>query len=278
MGDLVVDLEEARVALAAAAHRIAVLLADEFDSSRTIPGMTWTVGDAVAHVASETRSFARLASGEITPGDMWDTYAPGTERMSAAERMTVLNAAEIAAFDRNQVARGGELAEAAVNEFLTTTKSWPAGGPVHGIEGDLALPTFTCVMLGELLIHGYDLARGLGTPWAIPADAARLVLIGGTAMLPEYFDAAEAGDMRATIDLRVRGGRPFAVWVHDGRLEVTSEPTERVDCHISVDPVAFLLVSFGRQSRLPAILRGQLVAWGRRPWLASQLPRLLRMP
>lgn len=278
MGDLVVDLAGARTALATAAHEIAVLLADEFDSSRRIPGLSWTVGDAVAHVAAETRSFASLASGDITPEAMWDRFAPGTEGLAPAVRMTLLNSAEIAAFDRSDLGRGGELAETAVNEFLHTTRDWPPGKAFRGIEGDIDLPTATCLVLGEMLIHGRDLARGLGRPWKIPAGAARHVLIGGTAMLPEYFDAAEAGDMRATIELRVRGGSHFAIWVHDGRLEVVPEATERVDCHISVDPVAFLLVSFGRQSRLPAILRGQLAAWGRRPWLASRLPRLLRTP
>ena len=278
MADLAVDLADARVALAAVARRIAVLLGEEFDSSRRIPGMTWTVGDAVAHVASETRSFARLASGETTPEQMWNTYAPGTEGRPSSERMTVLNAAEIAAFDRREIGRGGELVEAAVDDFLSTTSDWPPGRQFRGIEGDLEPSTATCVVLGELLIHGLDLARGLGRPWAIPADEARLVLTAGTALLPDLFNADEAGDMRATIDMRVRGGPRFAIWVHDGTLEATPQPVERVDCHISADAVVFMLVSFGRLSHWHGVLRGQLVAWGRRPWLAMRLPTLLQNP
>lgn len=278
MGELVVDLEDARVALASVAHRIAVLLADDFDESRRVPGLEWTVGDAVAHVASEARSFARLASGEITPEWMWDRYAPDTEGLPSSERMAVLNAAEIAAFDRGTVRRGGELAEAAVHDFLAVTKDWPPDRKFRGIEGDLDLPTATCVVLLEQLIHGGDLARGIGKPWKISADEARLVLTGLTCVLPDQFDADAAGDTRATIDVRIRGGPRFAVWVHDGRLDVTSQPTERVDCHISADPVAFLLVSTGRRSQWSGVLRGQLAAWGRRPWLAMQLSRFLQTP
>lgn len=278
MGGLAVDLVEARAALAAVARRISALLADDFDSSRRVPGLDWTVGDAVAHVASETRSFARLASGEITPEDMWNRYAPGTEGLPSSERMAVLNANEIASFDRGQMSRGGELVGAAIHDFLKTTAGWPADRMFRGIEGDLELPTATCVVLGEMVIHGGDLARGLGKPWVIRPDEARLVLAGLTALLPEMLDTAAAGDTRATIDLRIRGGPQFAIWVHDGRLEVTAEPIEKADCHISADPVAFLLVSSGRRSQLGGILRGQLVAWGRRPWLAMQLSRLLLAP
>jgi hypothetical protein len=278
MGELVVDLEEARLALASVAHRIAVLLADDFDESRKVPGLEWTVGDAVAHVASEANSFARLARGEITPEWMWDQYAPGTEGRPSSERMSILNAAEIAAFDRSSVRRGGELAEAGVHDFLTATKDWPPDRKFRGIEGDLDLPTATCVVLLEQLVHGGDLARGLGRPWMISAGEARLVLTGIISLLPGQFDANAAGDIRATIYLRIRGGPRFAVWIHDDRLEVTTQPIERVDCHISADPVAFLLVSVGRRSQWSGVLRGQLAAWGRRPWLAMQLPRLLQTP
>jgi len=37
---------------------------------------------------------------------------------------------------------------------------------------------------------------------------------------------------------------------------------------LSADPVACLLVFYGRRSEWPEILRGRMLAWGRRPWLA----------
>jgi hypothetical protein len=40
-----------------------------------------------------------------------------------------------------------------------------------------------------------------------------------------------------------------------------------VDCVISADPVTYLLVVYGRMPLGRALLRGGMVAWGRRPWL-----------
>ncbi len=202
MGVLRLDRGVTRLALASVAQRIAALLDGSIDTSRKVPGLDWTVGDAVAHVAAETRSFARLASGEITPEQMWAEYAPGTEDLAANERMSILNASEISAFDPSLISRAGELVVASVQDFLDTTADWPAGRMFHGIEGDLELPTATSVVLTELLIHGDDLARGLGKPWVIPADDARLVLTGLTALLPGMLDAEAAADMRAGINMR----------------------------------------------------------------------------
>jgi uncharacterized protein (TIGR03083 family) len=278
MGVLVVDREHARVALATVAHRIAELLADGFDPSAEVPGLAWTVGDLVAHIAAESRSFAMLATSELTPQEMWDRFAPGTEHLPSSERMAVLNAAEIKAFDRTDLDRPGELIEAAVSDFMTATGNWPDAQRFHGLEGDLTPGTATTVMLFELLIHGADLARALGKRWEIPADHARLVVTGLTDILHDYLDAATAGATRATIDVRMRGGPRFVIWIHDGRLEVTAEPADSVDCHISADPVAFLQVSTGRRSQWSAVARGQLLAWGRRPWMAMRLTHLLQAP
>jgi hypothetical protein len=64
----------------------------------------------------------------------------------------------------------------------------------------------------------------------------------------------------------------------DGDLTVEPEPSGRVDCHLSADPVAFMLVGWGRIGQGPAILKGQLLAWGRKPWLGLKLRSLLRNP
>ena len=50
------------------------------------------------------------------------------------------------------------------------------------------------------------------------------------------------------------------------------------DCRISADSAAFLLVAYGRIGQLGPILRGQLIAWGRRPWTALRLNSFIRNP
>jgi hypothetical protein len=42
--------------------------------------------------------------------------------------------------------------------------------------------------------------------------------------------------------------------------------------------VAFLLVMYRREPPWPFILRGRLLAWGRRPWLGLSLARRFHTP
>ena len=278
MAQLEIDAGAARRAMAEAGSRFEALLAPGVDFSLPVPGLSWTIGDLVAHVVAGMTTFAALATGEVTPEDLWTRYAPETSHLPANERMAVFNAAQVAELDRTLLPEAGRAVRAATQGFLDATTDWPPGVPLRSVEGDVDVAALTCVILGELLVHGRDLALGLGQRPTVPADEARLVLAGASALLPDYLDTEKAGEMRATIDLRVRGGPRVVLWVHDGVLEVSAEPTERIDCHVSADPVAFLLVSYGRQSHWQAALRGHLMAWGRRPWIAMQLPALLRNP
>ncbi|MGH3946139.1 MAG: hypothetical protein ACRDSI_14000, partial [Pseudonocardiaceae bacterium] len=61
-------------------------------------------------------------------------------------------------------------------------------------------------------------------------------------------------------------------------LRVEEPSSRRVDCHISADPVAMLMVFWSRQSQWTAIAKGKLMAWGRKPWLGPQFRALMRNP
>ena len=63
-----------------------------------------------------------------------------------------------------------------------------------------------------------------------------------------------------------------------GRLSVPASPPERVDCRISSDPAAFLLITYGRTGLLRPVLSGRILVAGRRPWLGLSLPRPFRRP
>ena len=63
-----------------------------------------------------------------------------------------------------------------------------------------------------------------------------------------------------------------------GTFSVEETPQGKVDCHLSVDPTAFLLVAWARISQWSAIPKGQLFAYGRKPWLGLQLRSWLRNP
>jgi hypothetical protein len=69
--------------------------------------------------------------------------------------------------------------------------------------------------------------------------------------------------------LRQAGGGPrYLIAIDDGVAHVTGAGP-RADCWISADPVAFLLVGYGRASQWSQIARGKLLAGGRKPWLGT---------
>jgi hypothetical protein len=155
------------------------------------------------------------------------------------------------------------------------------------IQGStLPLSAFTCHLLNETVVHGYDIARAAGRPWRInPAHAVLLMdrfflpLLQGTdsRML---VNAVTAAGVHATFDVRIRGGSRFHFHFvfDDGALRVETPSARRVDCHLSADPVAFLLVFWNRRSQWQSIAKGQLMAWGRKPWLAPRFRSFLANP
>jgi hypothetical protein len=144
--------------------------------------------------------------------------------------------------------------------------------------------TLTYHLLNETLMHAYDIARAAGRPWRIEPAHAAMVL--GRFIVPvlQTLDAhamvngAKAAGLQATYDVRIRGGDSFYFIFDDGALEIVEPSSRRVDCHISADPVAFLMVIWNRQSQWPAIAKGKLIAWGRKPWLGPRFRSLIRNP
>jgi hypothetical protein len=144
----------------------------------------------------------------------------------------------------------------------------------------LTVAEMTCVLLVEALVHGYDLAGTLGRPWTIDRAEANLVVAGMLAILPQFVNPAAARGASVAYELRMRDGPKAVVRIRDGALTVDSSAASgaAVDCHISADPAAFLLVGYGRTSQWGPIVRGRLLAWGRRPWQALRFGSFIRSP
>ena len=137
--------------------------------------------------------------------------------------------------------------------------------------------TMTAALLGELLIHGVDIARAAKTPWPISRAEALHVIAGVMAMVPDYLDRERAAGLHVSYELRFRGGPSYRITVDDGTAAVTA-PGPRPDCWISADPVAFLLVGYGRTGQWTQIARGKLLAGGRKPWLGLAFGQLITGP
>ena len=251
----------------AAGRRLTALLRTVPDPDARAVG-DWSVRDVAAHLTAAVPTFVSVARGEGSSlSDLGD--------------LAKWNAAGLAAVDERDLGVLAARLDDLRDQALATAAATPPDTVVT-YHGGIRLPmSAACALLAaEFLVHGCDVARGAGRPWPIPADEARAVLMGSLPVLPHFVAEDEAAGFRARFDLRLRGGSNGRVVLAfaDGRLAVEQPGTGRVDCHISAEPAAWLLVAYGRMGPLRPALTGRIVAWGSRPHLAFRLNRLFRAP
>jgi len=165
-----------------------------------------------------------------------------------------------------------------VASFVATTHGKLGADPFPWYSGvTLDVATAAGVLLGELVVHGYDAARTLGRPWPIAGNDARTIVRASTTLAPWYVDPDATRGDRTTCRVAVRGGPEFRVRIEDGTASV--EPAHGdADCTIRADAAALVLLSYGRIDRWRAAATGKVVATGRRPWRALRFDRSFRSP
>ena len=241
-------------------------------------GSDWTVGEAAAHLVVVARAFAATAAGQaVGPAGV----APDLDDFH--ERLAQVNARAIAAVPPGDPGRLGDRLRDGIAAFLRASAERPGEDlvdtPWYGRGVRCRLDTLTCLAIGEVVVHGYDIAKALRRPWPIDPEHARLVVAGVLpAMIPLTVDVSATAGLHAAYELRIRGGPRLVVRFRDGAASVEPSASQPVDCWISADPTAFLLVGYGRIGLWGPIARGRLVAGGRKPWLALRFKRLLRNP
>jgi uncharacterized protein (TIGR03083 family) len=272
------DREAARAAIRAAARRFTTLLRDTDDIGRQAAGTDWTVAETATHVSVVLAGFSAVIAGDthaLTP----DQYIEG----DFPTRLAAANGATIAMVDHIDAARLTEAIATGAQRFLehtaATDPQMECATPWYGPGRTRTVDCLTALALGELTVHGHDIATGTGRPWPIPAEHAKLVM--GT-VCPEMSPLVvrpEAGrDTPMTYEVRLRGNGPrYAIRVADGTAEVRAVGGP-VDCVISADPVTYMLVCYGRMPPGRALLRGGMLAWGRRPWLGLRFKGLFFNP
>ena len=263
-----VDLTRAAHAADGAAGQLVALLRTRPDPGAVAVGH-WTVRDVAAHVAGGAELYAELVRGTPSP-------AP------TIEAITALNDQIIGTLAGQDLQALADRIEAAVAGLLAAAERHPGDPDVPWHAGlHLPLSTLLAVACGEYLIHGRDIARAAASRWPVPADWARTVFLGLLPVVPHYLRAERAQGRRARYDIRLRGEHDArAVFTIEGGALTVGTPAagQRADCYLSADPWAFLLVLYGRTGPLTPALAGQILAWGRRPWLAFTLPARFRRP
>jgi uncharacterized protein (TIGR03083 family) len=249
----------------AAVDRVAALMDRVPDPEAPVPGMdAWRVHDLVAHLASAPTFYLGGPTGETT------FATDGSE-------MPSINAGNVAELRGQSIAQlraafveGYAAMCASALEPGADTERWPG----HG--GNL-MTTVEAVALGigELDVHGFDLARALGVPWVIPPRDVALILHGLAPIMPAWVNPATAAGHSADYEIRLRGQGAHRWRFADGALEIEPDGPWRPDVIISGAAQALLLVFYGRIGQYGPMLRGQMLAWGRRPWLALNLSKRL---
>jgi hypothetical protein len=283
-----IEWQQGQDALRDEVARVTTLLRSVHDSGPHAVGQ-WNLGEVAMHLSQAWTTVPGLAkrdlSGihEVVPSvagvagdslirDMWDladTTVLGVN--SDPERDPAVLADRIEARAQEYF---GECAGADPD----VRRAWLVQGAT------VRLSTLTYHLLNETVMHGYDIAHAAGRPWRIEPAHAAMVL--GRFIVPilqaldsrAMVNGAKAAGVRAGYDLRIRGGDRFHFLFDDGELHVVEPSSRKVDCHLSADPAAFLMVVWNRESQWMAIARGKLLAWGRKPWLGPQFRALIRNP
>jgi uncharacterized protein (TIGR03083 family) len=269
VSDSAVEMAAVRAALARVAEELSSLVASASSAGATVPGSDWNVGEVAAHVAVGTEAYVGYLSGATEPFvDVSDIAGGSLARTSAAR---------LQAESERDPAKLAERLRAASSALLEHTDGRHHDEVVMWHGQPIALGDMLAIGLGEYVLHGRDIAIALSRRWVIQPNDARLVLAGAVPLLPLIVDPVTTAGVHAHYDLNVRGGVRFALTIGDGELTVAGDG-HSVDCHVSADPVALLLIAYGRRSQLVPILTGKLVAWGRKPWLGPRLVRYLVTP
>ena len=126
-------------------------------------------------------------------------------------------------------------------------------------------------LLGEVLVHGVDLARATGAEVALDAGHAYLALVALTTGIP--FALTEHGRNASTIlELRAKGYPAAQVHLAAGSTRITDAPGSRPDIRFSGTPQNLLLSGHGRLLAT-VMLTGKVRVSGRRPWRALTIDK-----
>jgi uncharacterized protein (TIGR03083 family) len=256
------------VVKSASARFVALAEAAEPKAGTDVPATPgWTVRDLVAHVAAGLPRYAAGLRGRAdwaeSPEGLRDWNVEGLGRVAGADYPELLD----------------QLREVVPDVIAALADHDPAD--TLGFHAGVVAPV-SCVggiLVGEFLLHGDDLAAATRLPWRIPPREAAVAFGGTLPLLPTWVHPERSAGHSATYEIRLRQGLGTHRWTFaDGSLATDARPDAKVDCHLSGDAAALMLVFYRRRSPWWGAATGKVMAWGRRPWLAFTLASRFHQP
>lgn len=224
----------------------------------------WSIGEVATHVSHIFGMYPGLVAGESSPVVDHRTMSSDWQRM--------LN--EDPERDPRAVA---DRIEDALARFLDAVGSDNWTKPVSW-HGGVQVPVYSLasIFMNESGLHGWDVAHAVDEPWTIDAETARHIIWGHLPFLPAFVNKEVVSGMSANFEVRVRGSVPIYFIVAGGEIEIQQEKVSPIHCHISADPVDYLLVGYGRKGQWGPLLMGKIFAWGRKPLLGLKFGQLFQ--
>ena len=242
----------------------------------------WSVADTTAHVTAVASLNTMLLQAAAIPFHM-----PGLSEAIAAtnvEGVHGLNDQVMSHFTERDAGRLTGMLSDNVDLMLTASQDRDPAETVSWLGGArLPLAGMFAHLVNELLLHGDDIARATGMPWAMPAEDAAmffdLFLVGLANGNTGRLLAGGKRPLERRIAVEFRSGytTPVTFVVRNGT--VTAEPPgPDADAAVRFDPATLNMMMFGRISKSRALLSRKVVITGRRPWLMPAFLRTVRVP
>ena len=179
----------------------------------------WNVGQVVAHVLTVAHRYQHLARGE-------DFRRAARPRELDAINQTELEAAKA------PVPELLEQLSAIVPEIDRYFDSLTEAGPAMTFHGGAQVSGITAQTnwLGELLLHGDDIARAARVPWNLEERDMLLVARGLMEIGRGYVRQGIPADTNACYAFQVPGALPYITHVRGGNAEIRPRrPEDRPD-------------------------------------------------
>lgn len=245
------------------------------DASTLIPNSEWTVAEAVAHLIVTQKILTSLLSGKKSQYiENTNDFIEEVSQKLSREFIAEINKKFLTKYSQrnNQI-----LAKSLIDEIKLYAKESEKYASDHIFKthyGNMTLLILSSYCLTHLLIHGCAIAKALKQHLPVTQKNAVLTLPFTKLVMVKLFDKKKAKNFTANFVINIRDTEKFSIICENGRLTIDSYIPQKIDCHISAEPLTFFLVSTGLISQWMPILRGELFIYGTKPWLAFKLQTL----
>jgi uncharacterized protein (TIGR03083 family) len=270
-----------RGALTDVCGRFEALVADA--DPQAMATAEWTVIDAAVHVTAIAWLYTAMVVSDDEPLPI-----PGLREVILTTTVDNIHGGLNVAMARGYTERERDAVLArlrsSTDEILRLTAGEDPSRTFGWLGGSrLPLAGFMAHLTNELLVHGRDIARGVGAPWQIPDEYAAFffelflveIIRNGLGTIMDCGKPARQG--RIAVEFRSAYTAPVTIVLDTGRISI-EEPGRDNDVRVYFKPATLSLVLFHYITRSRAAITGSLRVWGRRPWLLLPFLREVRLP